>query len=49
MTPASSTQEILLEVRNLNKNFGGLQAIDDVTIDLPAGVITTLVGPNGAG
>ncbi len=42
-------QEILLEIRNLNKNFGGLQAISDVTLDLPAGVITTLVGPNGAG
>lgn len=49
MTIATSSQEILLQIRNLNKNFGGLQAIDDVTLDLPAGVITTLVGPNGAG
>ena len=49
MTTATSPQEILLQIRNLNKNFGGLQAIDDVTLDLPAGVITTLVGPNGAG
>ena len=49
MTTATSSQEILLQIRNLNKNFGGLQAIDDVTLDLPAGVITTLVGPNGAG
>lgn len=45
----NTTQEILLEIRALNKNFGGLQAISDVTMDLPAGVITTLVGPNGAG
>ena len=45
----TAQQEILLEIRNLNKNFGGLQAISDVTLDLPAGVITTLVGPNGAG
>lgn len=49
MTAVTSSQEILLQIRNLNKNFGGLQAIDDVTLDLPAGVITTLVGPNGAG
>ena len=49
MTASTSSQEILLQIRNLNKNFGGLQAIDDVTLDLPAGVITTLVGPNGAG
>ena len=48
MTTAAA-QEILLEIRNVNKNFGGLQAISDVTLDLPAGVITTLVGPNGAG
>lgn len=45
----NTPQEILLEIRALNKNFGGLQAISDVTMDLPAGVITTLVGPNGAG
>ena len=49
MTTSTSPQEILLQIRNVNKNFGGLQAIDDVTLDLPAGVITTLVGPNGAG
>jgi ABC-type branched-subunit amino acid transport system ATPase component len=49
MTTSAVGQEILLQIRNLNKNFGGLQAIDDVTMDLPAGVITTLVGPNGAG
>ncbi len=49
MNLESSRHEILLQVRNLNKNFGGLQAISDVTLDLPAGIITTLVGPNGAG
>jgi len=41
--------EVLLEVRNLNKSFGGLAAIQDVSLDLRAGVVTTLVGPNGAG
>ena len=45
----TTQQKILLQIRGVNKNFGGLQAISDVTLDLPAGVITTLVGPNGAG
>ncbi len=49
MTSAATQNEILLQIRNLNKNFGGLKAIQDVSMDLPAGVITTLVGPNGAG
>ncbi len=49
MTTTTQAHDVLLQIRNLNKNFGGLQAISDVTMDLPAGVITTLVGPNGAG
>jgi ABC-type branched-subunit amino acid transport system ATPase component len=42
-------REILLKIDGLNKRFGGLQAISDVSLCLPAGVVTTLVGPNGAG
>ncbi|MBE97373.1 ABC transporter ATP-binding protein [Marinobacter sp.] len=42
-------REVLLEIGNLSKSFGGLQAIDDVSLNLRAGIITTLVGPNGAG
>ncbi|SFQ68802.1 branched-chain amino acid transport system ATP-binding protein [Roseivivax halotolerans] len=41
--------EPLLQVRNLDKSFGGMKAVDDVTLDLRAGIVTTLVGPNGAG
>jgi len=40
---------VLLRLSGLSKRFGGLQAISDVSLDLPAGLITTLVGPNGAG
>lgn len=39
----------LLDIRQLNKQFGGLQAITDVSLSLRSGIITTLVGPNGAG
>ncbi|MET4103537.1 branched-chain amino acid transport system ATP-binding protein [Roseovarius sp. MBR-78] len=41
--------EPLLRLRNLDKSFGGMKAVDDVTMDLRAGIVTTLVGPNGAG
>ena len=41
--------DVLLQVRNVSKSFGGLRAIADVSLDLCAGVVTTLVGPNGAG
>ncbi len=45
----SQTGELLLRIEHLNKRFGGLHAINDVTLDLHAGAVTTLVGPNGAG
>lgn len=38
-----------LEVRNLAVYFGGVRAVDDVSLIAPAGRITGLVGPNGAG
>lgn len=41
--------EPLMQIRNLDKSFGGVKAVDDVTMDLRAGIVTTLVGPNGAG
>ncbi|MFL5964805.1 MAG: ABC transporter ATP-binding protein [Gaiellaceae bacterium] len=39
----------LLAIRNVSRRFGGIVAIDDVSLDVEAGQIVGLIGPNGAG
>jgi len=41
--------ETPLQIEGLYKHFGGLKAVDNVSLDLPKGRITALIGPNGAG
>jgi branched-chain amino acid transport system ATP-binding protein len=38
-----------LRIESCTVTFGGLKAIDDVSLDVPGGAITALIGPNGSG
>lgn len=39
----------MLEIKNLSVRYGGIQALDGVSLSIPEGKIVTLVGANGAG
>jgi branched-chain amino acid transport system ATP-binding protein len=39
----------LLEIEEVTVQFGGLLAVDEASISVPAGSVTGLIGPNGAG
>lgn len=45
----SSARQGLLEAMQLTKNFGGLQAISDLSFSVERGEILGIIGPNGAG
>jgi ABC-2 type transport system ATP-binding protein len=46
---ARDTAAPALSLRGLTKRYGDRVAVDDLTIDVPAGVVAGFVGPNGAG
>ena len=39
----------ILEIRNVNKNFSGLKALDEVNLGVEEGTVHAIIGPNGAG
>ena len=41
--------EVVLDVRKIRKQFGGLVAVNDISFQIKAGQIVGLIGPNGAG
>jgi branched-chain amino acid transport system permease protein len=46
---SEKTEDIVLEVRNLSRAFGGLKAVQDVSFKLRRNEILGIIGPNGAG
>jgi branched-chain amino acid transport system ATP-binding protein len=44
-----SAPEPILQVRRLSKHFGGLAAVDNVSLEVSVGVLQAVIGPNGAG
>ncbi len=48
-TSQPHSEDIILSLRQIDKTFGGTQALKDVSFDLKAGEIHALVGENGAG
>jgi len=42
-------EEVLLQVKNVTRSFGGVKAIDNVSLDLHKGEIIGIIGPNGSG
>lgn len=41
--------DIVMDVRNISKRFGGLKAVNDVSFTVRRGMILGIIGPNGAG
>jgi len=46
---ARAPGSVLLDARGLSKSFGGVRAVDDVTLQVCVGETVGLIGPNGAG
>ena len=46
---AAGGADAILTAEHVTKEFGGLVAVDDVSVDIPRHSIVSLIGPNGAG
>ena len=47
--PTPVATDIILEVRNVSKRFGGVQAVNDASLAIERGKVTGVIGPNGSG
>jgi len=45
----SSSAEVMLQIKDISINYGPINAVNDISIEVPAGKIVTLIGANGAG
>lgn len=44
-----SVNDAVIKVDHLSKRYGKVEAVTDITFEVPAGSVTGLIGPNGAG
>lgn len=49
MDSAAAQMESAISIKALSKSYGPIRALDNATLDVPAGMVYGLVGPNGAG
>ena len=47
--PSAKNNMPLLETKNLTKQFAGVRAVDDLSISIEKGKLTSIIGPNGSG
>jgi putative spermidine/putrescine transport system ATP-binding protein len=47
--PGARIEGARVQLRNLTKAFGNFRAVDDVSLDIPAGAFVSLLGPSGSG
>ncbi len=47
--PKAPSGPALMRVEDVSKEFGGLVAVNNVSVDVPTGSIVSIIGPNGAG
>jgi ABC-type branched-subunit amino acid transport system ATPase component len=45
----SASVPFLFRADGLRKSFGGIRAVSDISLDIPAGTVFAIIGPNGAG
>ncbi|SDX83820.1 amino acid/amide ABC transporter ATP-binding protein 1, HAAT family (TC 3.A.1.4.-) [Geodermatophilus africanus] len=44
-----SAGDLVLEAQGLDRSFGGIHAVDDVSLEVPEGSLHAIIGPNGSG
>ena len=49
MTDSPPSGGVQLEIKDVSKSFGGVQAVTRVSLDVPRGELLSVIGPNGAG
>ena len=49
MTSANNKTDNAVTVRNVHKNYGDVQALENMSLDFPRGQLTSLLGPSGCG